>query len=387
VPLYLTYALMLFCFSSVTAARVILSLYALQIGATPSAVGVLVATFFALPLLLSWPVGKWSDRAGARWLLLFGCLSGACAMLVPYFSRNLASLYVAGTLVGLGFSFYNVLLQNLIGVISRPEERAKNISNASLIGATSNFAGPIIAGFAVEHAGPAVACLSVVALALTAAMLLVVCGHVLPRGARHAARRPGPHKRGLDSQLVRILTTSSLVQVSGDLFQFYIPVYGHAIGLSASAIGGVLGTFAAASFAVRFVMSRLIARFGEERLLSCSFYIAGAGFCLIPFFKTGVTLGVISFVFGLGMGCGQPITTILIFSRSAEGRTGETLGLRQTVNNVMRVSSPALFGQIATVLGLPAVFWISALLMGGGGLLSRQSTPSSASSNDATPKR
>src|SRR4029079_17385430 len=100
----------------------------------------------------------------------------------------------------------------------------------------------------------------------------------------------------------------------------------------------VLGTFAAASFAVRFVMPRLIARFGEEQLLSWSFYIASAGFCLIPLFQTGITLGIISFVFGLGMGCGQPITTILIFSRSAEGRTGETLGLRQTVNNVMRVS-------------------------------------------------
>jgi MFS family permease len=386
VPLYLTYALMLFCFSSITAARVILSLYALKIGASPSAVGLLVATFFALPLLLSWPVGRWSDRAGARWLLLLGCLSGACAMLIPYIARNLASLYVAGVLVGLGFSFYNVLLQNLVGLLSRPAERAKNFSNASLVGATSNFAGPMVAGFAVEHAGPAVACLSVVALSLAAAMLLVLRGHVLPRGAAHVGHYSGPHKRGLDSTLVRILATSSLVQVSGDLFQFYIPVYGHAIGLSASAIGAVLGTFAVASFVVRFAMPRLIARVGEERLLAYSFYIAGVGFCLIPFFKTGVTLGVISFVFGLGMGCGQPITTILIFSRSAAGRSGETLGLRQTVNNVMRVSSPALFGQIATALGLPAVFWIRALLMGGGGLLSRTSTPSSAGSNDATPK-
>jgi MFS family permease len=377
---------MLFCFSSITAARVVLSLYALQIGASPSAVGVLVATFFALPLLLSWPVGRLSDRAGARWLLLFGCVSGACAMLIPYFARSLAALYVAGTLVGLGFSFYNVLLQNLVGVISKPAERAKNFSNASLIGATSNFVGPMIAGFAVQHAGPPVACLSVVALSLIAAALLILRGHVLPAGAAHVAHHSRPHERVLDSQLVRILATSSLVQVSMDLFQFYIPVYGHGIGLSASAIGVVLGTFAAASFVVRFVMPRLIARVGEERLLSYSFYIASAGFCLIPFFKTGVTLGIISFLFGLGMGCGQPITTILIFSRSAPGRSGETLGLRQTVNNVMRVGSPALFGQIATALGLPAVFWISALLMGSGGLLSRPSTASSSDSKDDASK-
>ena len=383
-PLYLTFALMLFCFSSITAARVILTLYALQIGASPSEVGVLVATFFALPLLLSWPVGRWSDRAGSRWLLLFGVLSGAFAMLIPYFVRSLGALYVAGTLIGLGFAFYNVLLQNLVGVISTPEHRAKNFSNASLVGATCSFVGPIIAGFAVEHAGPPVACLTVVALSLVAAVLLMWRGHVLPRGTKQVARPSGPHKQVLDSTLVRILVTSSLVQVSVDLFQFYIPVYGHAIGLSASAIGVILGTFAAASFVVRFAMPRLITRVGEERLLSWSFYIASAGFCLIPFFETAVTLAVISFIFGLGMGCGQPITTILIFSRSAEGRSGETLGLRQTVNNVMRVGSPALFGQVATALGLPAVFWISALMMGGGGLLSRPQAPPADSDDSAS---
>ena len=36
-PLYLTYALALFCFSSVASARVLLSLYALNLGAQPSA--------------------------------------------------------------------------------------------------------------------------------------------------------------------------------------------------------------------------------------------------------------------------------------------------------------------------------------------------------------
>jgi acyl-CoA synthetase (NDP forming) len=47
------------------------------------------------------------------------------------------------------------------------------------------------------------------------------------------------------------------------------------------------------------------------------------------------------------------------------------LGLRQSVNNAMRVSGPAVFGFVATLFGLPVVFWVSALLMGGGGLLSR----------------
>ena len=55
---------------------------------------------------------------------------------------------------------------------------------------------------------------------------------------------------------------------------------------------------------------------------------------------------------------------MLLFSRSAEGRSGETLGLRQTANNIVRVIAPSLFGFIASAFGLFPVFGISALMMG-----------------------
>jgi MFS family permease len=71
------------------------------------------------------------------------------------------------------------------------------------------------------------------------------------------------------------------------------------------------------------------------------------------------------------MGCGQPITTLLIFGRSVEGRSGATFGLRQSVNNVMRVSAPVVFGSVASAFGLLPVFWINALMMAGGGWLTR----------------
>jgi MFS family permease len=172
-----------------------------------------------------------------------------------------------------------------------------------------------------------------------------------------------------DRSMLRILLTGSLVQMGQDLFQFYLPIYGHGIGLSGSAIGAILASFAAAYFVVRIVMPRMIAAIGEERLLGYSFYLAAAGFALVPFFRGEFTLMVVAFMFGCGMGCGQPITTMLLFNRSAEGRSGETFGVRQTTNNVVRVTAPTVFGFIASVAGLFSVFGISAVLMGIGGLL------------------
>jgi predicted MFS family arabinose efflux permease len=203
--------------------------------------------------------------------------------------------------------------------------------------------------------------------------MLMAKGAILP-GARKQTAGPTSIRGMLnDPKVVRLLATSSLVQVGLDLFQFYMPIYGHQIGLSASAIGIVLAMFAAAAFVVRAVMPKLVARFREERVLACAFFIGAACFVALPFFKSVVVLCVIAFVFGLGMGCGPPITMMLTYAQSAEGRSGEALGLRFTANHMARVIGPLLFGSLGSAFGLFPVFWLNALMLASGGWLSRRS--------------
>jgi len=90
----------------------------------------------------------------------------------------------------------------------------------------------------------------------------------------------------------------------------------------------------------------------------------------VPFTGNAILLALIAFVFGLGMGLGVPLTVILMYSRSTEGRSGQTLGLRLTANNFVRVTGPIVFGVAGTALGLAPVFWINAALMACGGLVS-----------------
>jgi cyanate permease len=58
--------------------------------------------------------------------------------------------------------------------------------------------------------------------------------------------------------LRNIIIASGIISSAWDLFQFYMPVYGYAVGLSASAIGAVLGVFALATFVIRIFLPRLI---------------------------------------------------------------------------------------------------------------------------------
>ena len=367
----LTLALTFFNFVNSSAARVLLTLYALTLGAQPSTVGVLGGMFYLFPLLLSLPIGGLADRYGSRWLLMIGALCGTCALLLPYFVRAIPAFYVAAALSGLALAFFHVTLQNLMGILSRPNEHARNFSNFSLVGALTNFVGPLAAGFSIDYAGHAVACLYLAALSLIAILLLLIWGRLLPGGNRAAVGGTGTLKSLADREVLRMLATSGLVQLGTDLFQFYLPIYGYAKGLSASAIGAALAAFAGASFVVRLFLARLVERVSPEKLLAWSFYAGAIGFMLVPFCHNAIMLGVVAFVFGLGMGIGTPLTVILMFSHSTEGRSGQTLGLRLTANNFVRVVGPVLFGAIGSALGLPPVFWINALMMGSCGLMSR----------------
>jgi len=370
VPILLTLALDYFNFVAAGAARVLFTLYALELGATPTQVGVLGGLLFVFPLLLSWPVGALADRMGARGLLLFASICGAASLALPFFFRTLPAFYAAAALNGLALAFFHVTLQNNIGTLSKPEDRARNFSNFSLIGALTSFVGPLMAGISIDHLGHAAACLVIASQSVIAIVLLLIWGGVFPPGKPPAPRATGTPRALIDRDTWRMLVFSGLVQLGYDMFQFYLPVYAHSIGLSASAIGAVLATLAIAAFIVRLFLPRLVKQVDGNVLLAWVFLFGAIGFALVPFSGNAVVLGIIGFLFGLGMGIGIPLTVILMYANSAEGRSGQMLGLRLTANNLVRMTGPVLFGAVGTALGLSAVFWIIAAIMAGGGLLS-----------------
>jgi MFS family permease len=365
------HALMLLSGTSMKAAQMLLALYALDRGAQPFAVGVLAATYSVFPMLLSWQVGKLADRFGSRWPLMFGAACGTFGMLVAYCMPGLSALYIASAMYGLMHAFSNVSLQNLVGLLSDSQNRTKNFSNFSLVTSVYIFLGPLLAGFLIDYSGYAVTCLDLALLSLVPVMILTIWGRALPKGSR-TSRHAGNVKDLLaESGLWRVMVTSSLITTGIDLFQFYMPIYGHDIGLSASGIGVVLSMYAVSSFIVRIAIPSLIARFTEEKVLAYAFYCGAVSLLLVPFFKSTAVLMLVSFAFGLGMGSGQPITLMQAFSNSAEGRSGEALGLRVTVNHLTRVIVPVIFGSIGSVFGLFPVFWSNALLLASGGAVTR----------------
>lgn len=371
-PLHSLYLITFFSMASIRGGRMLLGLYALDLGAQPFTVGALAAAFSVMPALLAWQVGKWLDRAGTRWPLMAGCLGCAIGISVPFFSGTLAALFAAALVNGVAFALFNVTQQNTVGMLSAPEKRTQAFATLTLVMSLGNFAGPLVAGFAIDHAGFARACLYLAALGLISAALLHFAARDLPRGAGGKARAGGSIMEILrDRTMLKILLVGSVVMAGVDVFMFYVPIYTHDLGLSASAIGMIMASFSAAAFTSRSCLAWFMSRSTPEQVLRHAFFLAAGSFVLIPFFSHAWVLGALSFLYGFGLCLGQPITMSLSFSNSADGRTGEIMGLRQSVNHGTRVVAPLIFGSIGSVTGLVSVFVVGAAMLGSGALMLR----------------
>jgi MFS family permease len=354
-------------------ARIANTLYALEIGASPFDTGLLLAVYGLFPLVLAVHVGKMSDRYGVRMPVAVGAVVTALGIVLPWFWPALPMLFVSAAVTGAGFILVQVSMQALVGSIGSGASRTTNLNLYALIVSVSDLTGPIVAGFSIDHFGHVRTFLHLALLSVPSVMILVFLGHRLPRSASSGQDRGKQRMKDLFRipSLRRMLLASALVMGGLDIFQLYLPIYGHSIGLSASAIGMIMGAFAAAAFVTRAALPALARRIGEQRALHYAMLLAGGTFFLVPMFQSPFVLGGVCFLLGLCMGLGQPLTVILTYNYSPPGRHGEGLGLRIAINNSMHVTVPAVFGAVGSLLGLAPVFWASSAMLALGGYAGR----------------
>ena len=377
ITIYQLMAVVLLWNSAYKGARVLNTLYALELGASPLHIGLLLSTYGVFPLLLAVYAGRIADRYGARIPIISGMTVCTLGVVLPWFMPSLPLLFVAAAVTGFGFILGQVALQSLVGSLGDGDERTKNFNLYALVIAVADFVGPVFAGFSIDHAGHVATYLFLSMLSLAGAVTLMVMAKRVPRH-RRPEPRPAEHRMSDlfgDADMRRVLIASAVVMTGIDLFQLYLPLYGHQVGLSASAIGMIMGSAAVAAFVSRALIPLLVPRYGEEKTLLYALFLTAAMFVLVPFFTNALVLGAICFTLGLGMGLGQPLTVMLCYNYSPSGRSGESLGLRIAINNSMHVIVPTVFGGVGAAFGIGPVFWINAGVIAAGNWYSRRRGP------------
>jgi predicted MFS family arabinose efflux permease len=360
-------------------ARMTTVLFALELGASEAAVGVLMSLFALLPMLLSVSAGRLIDRVGPRRPLAvsLGVLSVSAAL--PFALPSLATLYVTTTLLGVSFMYVHIAMNSVFGAHGSPEQRALNFSWLALAFSISNSIGPLVAGYAIDGFGHAPAFLVLALFPALALALLLRRKRPLPRPEQGPlAKRTGVLELLRIPGLRQTFWVSLLLASGWDLFTFIIPLYGARLGLSAAAIGVILSTFAVATLTVRVAMPVLIRKLRQWVIIFAALAISGTCYLLFPFAQSVPPLIALSFVLGLGLGSAQPVIMSLLYAASPPGRQGEAVGVRTSLLNGSHTLIPLASGAASSAVGMAPVFWALAAFLLGGAWFARRQVKSSA---------
>jgi len=261
-------------------------------------------------------------------------------------------------ILGFGHLIFDIPLEANVGGVGGPQHRARNYALITMAWSIANFVGPLIAGFCIDAFGHRSAFWVLAALAGLPILMLWWRPGLLP----HAARGPARGQHGSVVDLWRIADLRSTFIAGGiigsakDLFQFYLPIYGHGVGLSASAIGTVLSMVAVASFVIRAILPFLIRKLTETQILVYAVFISAFAYALLPFFVNAYVLSAIAFVLGLGVGSAQPMIMSLLYVLAPHGRIAEAIGVYKTLRGITHIVIPVLFGSVGAAFGFKTVF-------------------------------
>jgi predicted MFS family arabinose efflux permease len=157
---------------------------------------------------------------------------------------------------------------------------------------------PVASGFLIDSVGHRATFALIFVLMSVSVTILLVQRALLP--VQHTQQTTAQSRNAFDllryPAVRNVLIVSGMISMSWDLQQFLIPVYGTSIGLSASQIGLVLGSFAAATFTIRLAMPTLSRRYREWQVLLFTLITAAIAFALIPLFKTMAPLMAVAFL-------------------------------------------------------------------------------------------
>jgi MFS family permease len=389
-PMWIAMLLVVINMLGMRGSKITVSLMSLELGASQFMVGVIVALYSLLPMFLGLYAGKLTDRLGVRLPIIFGSTGIALGLAIPGFFPVLPALFVSAAAIGAAHIFYNVSIQNAIGLMSPKEDRARNFSNFAMMMSISGFLGPLVSGMLIDAFGHAKTylCLTLGPVAGVIIMLALPKFAANLRGGAEGGngRNGGKGGKGGEDEgiklsgfgllgnkpLRRVIVMSGILMTALDLLHFYMPIYGHSIGLAASKIGMIMAAFSAAAFVVRVWMPDIVKRFGEHKVLTFALGVAAVAYLIIPWIKQVPLLMMITFTLGLGMGCGQPLIMMMIYNRAPEGQSGEALGLRQTINHFTHMAVPLAFGAIGSAFGVWPVFLTNSLMLMGIGYVSRR---------------
>lgn len=346
----------------------ILPLYAEDFGASPTEVGLLVASFSLMQLIFSPIWGRLSDRIGRKPLLLFSLVGTAIGSLLTGLAGSLWLLFAARIIDGISGASVSVAQASAVD-LAPPDQRPRLLGMLGAAFGVGFVVGPALGALAAlgDHRLPFFLAAAVAATNALVAWRRLPETH--PKESRlqaSLARQSMPNdasSRWFEVPgLLQLMAVAFLALVAFSAFEATFALLGERrFELTQASTGVVFACIGIVMVAVQGGLVHAAARrFGEMKALQMGLTLNVGGLLVLtganswPLLITALGLLVV------GQGLVTPMAASVVAGRARSDRRGAVLGAQQSAGSLARVVGPATGGFLFHHIGVSAPSWFGA---------------------------
>lgn len=348
------------------AARLVLPMIALAMGASTPMIGLMASLFSLAPMLFNVHFGRWVDRVGTWRPVVFSTalILLSCLLFELFPSREI--LLPMAALVGAGAMFSHAAATRAVGDIGTTDTRPRNLGYLAVTYALFQFLGPMAAGFAYEGWGAAVAVAAMGGFAVLTGVALTSGRHNFTSSAKETRRSESAGRTAElfeIPRLLRLLVIYSIFAGVQAIYPFIVALHTSDVGLSAAQAGMILGAFAGGSLISRLAVGLVTRLLHGPTVVLLALTCGGLAYAALPLLHGFAPLLALSSGLGFAIGLGAPISLALIYEAAPAHRINESFGLGMAMTNLLQTVLPLSLGLVASGAGVGAMTWVLSLAM------------------------
>jgi MFS family permease len=325
-------------------------LYARELGASYTEIGMLGVTYILLYVFLCIPVGRFGDRLGKAPFAIAGFAGTVVVFLLYHTAFSVSSLLVLRLFQGGMEALIWTSLQGMVADLSPVSGRGAAMGKYGMAWGLGFGVGPLLAGalygcigargiFAAGGAIAAVATLSIIGLRGTGGI-----------------SRPAVNLRRLICPIVAGILYTGMISVVVIL----LPPYAGALRMTEAQVGILITVFTLTRALLFVPFGRLSDRIGAQSAVTWGSAASSIAFLGFSFATDFCSMALLMFALAVGIGLIYP--SIMSLVSSAGGRnTGHVMGLFNSASGLGWALFPGAGGALADAVSPVAPFLMCAL--------------------------
>lgn len=333
----------------------LLPFYAERFGATPAAVGALVASFALCQFIAGPLLGTWSDRVGRKPILICSQIGTSVGFVLLALANSLPMIFFARVITGLTSGNLSVASAYAVER-SAPEARKQAIGVVSAAIGIGLVLGPALSTLTAKISPAAPVWLAAAMSAASAIATLILLPADDTRAAVVVVGGAPPAKQGV--------FTGPVLAILGLLSCFYVALGMVVGGLSlylaqrftwhgepfgAAQVGIVFTGTGIINIFVQLVLMKHVGRLvNDKHLVLVSFALLAAGYAATGAVQAVAVLGLALTAAAFGSSLLRPTLTSALSLSAPAARQGMVLGVNQSLMAIGNIVGPLLGGVLLT---------------------------------------